>query len=256
MLEEQHRSYKKIGAFIKEELAKGNYPVGSRLPPERDYAQKFGVSRTVIREAIIMLEIEGIVEVKKGSGVYVLSLDLEKNDEPKLDFEQSLVYQSDIGPFELLQARQLFESGVAEFAAIQATRNDVIQLREILQREQETLNQGLDDYVEDELFHRAIANITQNEVIIRIQQSLWDHRSKSAMWKGLHARIANFDYRKQWLTDHEAILTAIQRKDALSARKAMWQHLENVKQKLFELSDVDDPNFDGYLFNTSPVIID
>ena len=47
----------------------------------------------------------------------------------------------------------------------------------------------------------------------------------------------------------------MQKKDPVLARKAMWQHLENVKQKLFELSDVDDPNFDGYLFNLSPVVV-
>lgn len=121
--------------------------------------------------------------------------------------------------------------------------------------ERENLQLGSQGYVEDEEFHCTIAEITQNEVLIRMQKCLWEYRTNSPMWKGLHARISNFDYRKQWLFDHESILNAIQRKDPALARKAMWQHLENVKQKLFELSDIDDPNFDGYLFNSSPVVV-
>ncbi|HDR0673685.1 FCD domain-containing protein [Pasteurella multocida] len=247
---DQLRSYKKIGLLLKEDLKQGIYKLGERLPPERDIAEHFGVSRTVIREAIIMLELEELVEVKKGSGVYVINL---PSDNKVLDLNMNPV--DDIGPFELLQARQLLESGIAEFAAIQASRNDVLLLREILKREKETLSLGQDDYIEDKEFHYSIAQITQNEVLIRMQAQLWDYRVSSPMWKGLHARISNFEYRKRWLADHEAILNAIQRKDPALARKAMWQHLENVKEKLFELSDVDAPEFDGYLFNISPVVV-
>ncbi|OOF69841.1 GntR family transcriptional regulator [Rodentibacter caecimuris] len=245
---EQLRSYKKIGALLRADLTTQLYKIGDRLPPERDIAERFGVSRTVIREALIMLELEGLVEVKKGSGVYVINL-------PEVGHKTTTTFSEDIGPFELLQARQLLESGIAEFAAIQATRNDILLLREILQRERKTLNLGLDDYVEDQLFHCTLAQITQNEVLINMQQNLWDFRFNSPMWKGLHSHISNFEYRQQWLIDHETILNAIQRKDPAMARKAMWQHLENVKQTLFELSDIDDPAFDGYLFNTSPVAV-
>lgn len=247
---ESPRSYKKIGAELKEDLNKGMYQIGDRLPPERDIAERFGVSRTVIREALIMLELEGLVSVRKGSGVYVIHIPQKEEVEQKPH-----TASNDIGPFELLQARQLIESGVAEFAAIQASRNDILVLKEILHRERETLKQGQDDYIEDQEFHIALAKMTQNEVLIKISQDLWDYRSTSPMWKGLHAHISNFTYRQQWLADHEAILSAIQRKDPAMARKAMWQHLENVKQKLFELSDIDDPEFDGYLFNLSPVVV-
>ncbi|MCK3655057.1 GntR family transcriptional regulator [Pasteurellaceae bacterium Macca] len=248
-IEEQSRSYKKIGALLREELSKGIYQLGERIPTEREIAERFGVSRTVIREALIMLELEGLVTVKKGSGVYVTNYPQNDN----VSFSNNTT--EDIGPFELLQARQLLESGIAEFAAIQASRNDLLVLRDILRREKETLEQGKDDYIEDEEFHLSLAKITQNEVLISLQTQLWDYRFHSDMWKGLHARISDFAYRKQWLTDHEAIVNAIQRKDPALARKAMWQHLENVKQTLFELSDIDDPEFDGYLFNTSPVVV-
>lgn len=242
------RSYKKIGSILREELIHGVYLIGDRLPPERDLAEKMNVSRTVVREAIIMLELENLVEVRKGSGVYVINLpgnNVQANDE--------FVYE-DVGPFELLQARQLFESSIAEFAAIQATRNDILYLKEILNREREALAQGDKDYHEDEEFHQAIAEITQNEALVQMQRDLWKYRN-NPMWKGLHSHIGNQEYRQNWLKDHEQILMSIQRKDPALAKKAMWQHLENVKQKLFELSDVEDPNFDGFLFNVNPVAV-
>ncbi|EIJ67235.1 FCD domain-containing protein [Pasteurella bettyae] len=247
MTPEDLRSYKKIGQELKVELLSGAYKVGDKLPAERDLSNYFNVSRTVIREAIIMLELENLVEVRKGSGVYVINL-------PKLNSE-GIEHLPDVGPFELLQARQLLESSIAEFAAIQATRADVLQLKEILERERNTLEHGDEDYIADEDFHKTIAEITQNEVIIRMQKDLWEYRINSPMWKGLHAHIPDQSYRHLWLKDHENIIAAIQRKDPVLARKMMWQHLENVKQKLFELSDLDDPNFDGYLFKVSPLVV-
>lgn len=248
--ENNFRSYKKIGELLKQDIISGKYKTGERLPPERDIAEFFGVSRTVIREALIMLELEELVTVKKGSGIYVREFVADKEQ------AVSELLSRDIGPFELLQARQLIESGIAEFAAMQVTRNDIMALKEILQRERNILEQEKDDYFEDQKFHFMIAKITQNEVLIRLQQELWNYRTNSSMWKGLHSHISNFTYRKLWITDHENILNALQRKDPIAAKKAMWQHLENVKQTLFELSDIDDPEFDGYLFNTSPIVIE
>ncbi|PJG84723.1 FCD domain-containing protein [Conservatibacter flavescens] len=249
MMNDELRSYKKIGLLLKARLEQGTYAIGDKLPTERELAEELGVSRTVIREALIMLELENLIDIRKGSGVYVINLPLHSaaNDEKK-DFV-------DIGPFELLQARQLLESSIAEFAAIQATKKDVEKLKNILNREKETLADGKEDYVADEDFHCMIAEITQNEVLIRMQRELWLYRNNSDMWKGLHQHIPDQSYRFLWLQDHENIISAIQRKDPASARKAMWQHLENVKEKLFELSDVNDPDFDGYLFSINPITV-
>ncbi|SUU37571.1 GntR family transcriptional regulator [Actinobacillus seminis] len=242
-----NRSYKKIGEQLKEELQQGLYKIGERLPPERDIAERFDVSRTVVREAIIMLELEGFVSVKKGSGVYVIALPCAQAD----NFSEPI---ADVGPFELLQARQLIESSIAEFAAIQATRNDILKLKEILNKERITLEQNINDYSVDQEFHSTLTEITQNEVLIQIQKDFWKYRDNS-MWKTLHLHIEDQHYRKLWLVDHEKILNAIQRKNPALAKKMMWQHIENVKQKLFELSDIEDPNFDGFLFNVNPVAV-
>jgi len=84
-------------------------------------------------------------------------------------------------------------------------------------------------------------------------KTLWARRQSSPMWQQLHTCTVNQDYRKAWLDDHEKILSALQRRDPAAARGAMWQHFENIKQTLLELSDVDDPHFDGFLFNSNPV---
>lgn len=241
------RSYIKIAQIIKDDLIKHSISVGEKLPPERTLAERFKVSRTLVREALIMLEIQGLVHIKKGSGVYLLKMPCE------LDINTDSQYEN-IGPFEMLQARQLVESGIAEFATLQVKPNDIQSLREILLLEKQRIEAGGQDDFEDEKFHLKIAEITQNNVLIQLQKELWRYR-QNKMWEGLHSHISNSKYRKLWLADHEKILCALQRKDPILAKKAVWQHLENVKEKLFELSDIESSEFDGFLYQQSPVLV-
>lgn len=245
-----NRLYQEIGNELKFLLKNGTYKIGDRLPPERDIAETFGVSRTVVREALIMLELENLILVKKGSGVYVIGL---PND--IFSIKDELIEQ-DYGPFELLQARQLIESHIAAFAASQIVKRDIVELKIILQQERDALEQDLQvDYSADEMFHIAIAKATKNSVLENLLNDLWQKRHSSKMWDKLHSRITDHSYRKKWLYDHEKILQALQIKDARAARQAMWQHLENVKQTLMMVSDNEDPDFDGYLFDSIPETI-
>ncbi|SPX12398.1 uxu operon transcriptional regulator [Escherichia coli] len=115
------RPYQEVGAMIRDLIIKTPYNPGERLPPEREIAEMLDVTRTVVREALIMLEIKGLVEVRRGAGIYVLDNSGSQNtDSPDANV------CNDAGPFELLQARQLLESNIAEFAALQATREDIV----------------------------------------------------------------------------------------------------------------------------------
>ncbi|BBF01880.1 hypothetical protein CHBNIII4_09700 [Haemophilus influenzae] len=67
-----NRTYTRIGQLLKQDISQGIYSIGDKLPTEREISEKFGVSRTIVREAMVMLEVEKLVEVKKGSGVYVV----------------------------------------------------------------------------------------------------------------------------------------------------------------------------------------
>lgn len=238
------RLYQEIGLALQERIRSGEFKVGDRLPPERDIAEEMHVSRSVVREAIIMLELQQMVEVRKGSGVYVLNMPQENQPSKPSDTRVG----SDIGPFELLQARQVLESQIAGFAAQHITKSDISRLREALDTERKQLETGHGDYDGDEMFHLTIAEASQNSVLSDIVQDLWARRDESSMWRQLHTHITDMNYRSAWLEDHEKVLIALQKRDPKGARDAMWQHLENVKQTLFELSDVDDPKFDGFLF--------
>ncbi|MBB4264567.1 FCD domain-containing protein [Roseospira visakhapatnamensis] len=239
------RRYQDVAEDLRRAIAEGGYRVGDRLWTERQIAADMDVSRSIVREAVIMLEIEGLVAVRKGSGIYLARL-------PDVGGGRT---QADIGPFELLQARQILESSIAAFAATMVTKGDILRMREALDMERRAIERNDDDYSGDELFHRLIAESSQNGVLVDMLDELWRKRKRSPMWARLHERIFDSGYRTRWLDDHQTILAALQCRNPAQARDAMWRHLENVRHTLLELSDVDDPQFDGYLFHTDPVAV-
>ncbi|AVF33776.1 GntR family transcriptional regulator [Rahnella sikkimica] len=237
------RLYQEIGSHLRRDIHAGKYAPGDRLPPERDIAESYSVSRSVVREALIMLELEKVVEVRKGSGVYVLH---QPDVLPTEDADRGY------GPFELLQARQLLESEVAAFAAMQATKTDILQMRDAIEAQKSCIARGVSDDVEDQRFHALLAQASQNSVLVKLVDDLWQIRQRSAMWEGIHQHVGDKNYSQIWLLDHQAILQAVLRRDAKAAKQAMWQHLENVKDMLLKVSDADDPSFDGFLFSSVP----
>ena len=120
--------------MLRNMIAQNQYAVGERLPPEREIAEMLAVTRTVVREALIMLEIEGLIEVRRGAGIFVISTPSTPAQQPPVTAQCN-----DAGPFELLQARQLLESNIAEFAALQATREDIVKMRQALLLEEQEL---------------------------------------------------------------------------------------------------------------------
>ena len=247
----QHRPYQEVGALIRDLIVKTPYRPGDRLPPEREIAEMLDVTRTVVREALIMLEIKGLVEVRRGAGIYVLDNAAGESAAESADMNHC----NDAGPFELLQARQLLESNIAEFAALQATREDIIKMRQALQLEERELASSAPGGSEsgDMQFHLAIAEATHNSMLVELFRQSWQWRENNPMWIQLHSHLDDTHYRKEWMGDHKQILAALIKKDARAAKLAMWQHLENVKQRLLEFSNVDDIDFDGYLFDSWPL---
>src|SRR5471032_3416553 len=168
------RLYQEIGGHLRRDIHGGKYAPGDRLPPERDIAESFSVSRSVVREALIMLELEGVVDVRKGSGVYVLTPPPEASG-------KWTAFQGDsgFGPFELLQARQLLESEVAAFAATQATKADILKMRDAIELERGFIERGEADETADELFHTLLAQASQNSVLANMVADLWQIRKHS-----------------------------------------------------------------------------
>lgn len=244
---EPRRLYQQLAAELKARIEQGVYPVGDKLPAERCIADEKNVSRTVVREAIIMLEVEGYVEVRKGSGIHVIA-NHPKHQPPADETLEFVNY----GPFELLQARQLIESNIAEFAATQVTKQDIMKLMEI--QEHARKEKCFRDSEWDLRFHVQVALATQNTALASIVEKMWTQRVHNPYWKKLHDHL---DQRSvdHWCDDHDQILKALIRKDPHAAKVAMWQHLENTKQMLFnETSDDFEFNADRYLFAENPVV--
>jgi len=245
---EVSRLYQKVASELKQQITSGQYAIGDRLPAERLIAEAMAVSRTVVREAIIMLEVEGMVDVRKGSGIHVVGT------EPR--YQPLVAEQEDefltAGPFELLQARQLLESNIAEFAATQVTKQDIMALLAIQETAQK--EDRARDSQWDKQFHIQVAKATQNSVLVTLVEKVWQHREHNPYWRKLHEHIDDRAM-ESWCEDHEQILKALMRKDPKAAKLAMWQHLENTKQMLFQATTVDDDLVDDrYLFAENPVV--
>ncbi|AWQ21140.1 Glc operon transcriptional activator [Pantoea ananatis] len=248
-LTESRRLYQQLASELKRRIENGVYQVGEKLPAERLIAEEMEVSRTVVREAIIMLEVEGYVEVRKGSGIHVIA----SQQQNRVVESSSQLEFAAFGPFELLQARQLIESNVAEFAATQVTRQDIVDLMAIQEKARQ--EDHFRDSEWDMRFHVRIAQSTQNSALAAIVEKMWLHRLHNPYWLKLHEHI---DQRSivSWCDDHDQILKALIRKDPAASKLAMWQHLENTKQMLFNATADDfEFNVDRYMFSENPVVL-
>ncbi|QBH95569.1 transcriptional regulator ExuR [Limnobaculum zhutongyuii] len=241
------RLYQQIATELKRRIEQGVYAVGEKLPAERLISDEMNVSRTVVREAIIMLEVEGYVDVRKGSGIHVISNQAKTRVMPHSGLEFA-----SCGPFELLQARQLIESNIAEFAATQVTKEDLLKLMEI--QEHARKEDRFRDSEWDLKFHIQVAMSTHNTAMATIVEKMWSQRVLNPYWRKLHEHIDERSI-ESWCDEHDKILKALTRKDPYAAKVAMWEHLENTKQMLFNATSEDfEFNVDRYMFAENPVV--
>ena len=211
------RMFWRIVEEIEAAIINGEYTPGSRLPPERELAEKFDVSRPTIREAIIALEVREKIEVKTGSGIYVLGSSTGLHPANK------------INAFELTQARALVEGEIAALAAKTITKEELVELEKTL-----TMMENK-SYVEeaDELFHQIIANATRNGALIKSFQNLWSLRASSRQIITDYNSVCSKDNKKT-LDEHAAIYKALATNDASEARLAMHKHFNRLINVLFE----------------------
>ena len=162
-----NRSSQKLAKAI----ASGKYEVGQRLPSERELAQTFGVSRPTVREAIIALELDGLVEVRLGSGVYVMNR-LAAHGHGAREGHR---------PFELLEARRAIEGEACRARGAAHRRCAARAASELIaeMRDDNLHNEILMSEDADRRFHELIASSTQNSGIIAAVQMLWDARARS-----------------------------------------------------------------------------
>lgn len=213
---EPRRLYRQIAEQLRARMASGEFPVGARLPPERDLAARFSVSRPSVREALIALEVEGLVEVRMGSGIYVVAL------EPA---GMRLPLGDSFGPFEILRARQLVEGELAALAARQMSAEQVSGLRDTLVLMEEDAGRGRVPMRGDRLFHLRIAQVADNGPLLRVVTQWFDERH-NPMFEQLGQHFENEPNWVAAIAEHGRVVEAIAAGAPQRARAAMQVHLQ------------------------------
>ena len=215
------RSYQRLAAQVFALIAAGEFKAGERLPSERALAERFDVSRTSVREAIIALELQGAVEVRGGSGIYVSQTAAVAPRGP------SFMPATGPGPFELLRARALIESEIAYEAAKTRQDADLDRIFSALSDMRDHMDDKVANEAADRQFHLRIAESTGNSVLLQMVTAMWDH-AKGPVWAKIDEHFHTPAMRLASQEDHQRIFTALLGRDPDGARAAMRAHLERV----------------------------
>jgi DNA-binding FadR family transcriptional regulator len=221
---EPQRLYRQIAEQLRALIASGEFSPGSRLPAERDIAKQLGVSRPSVREALIALEVEGVIDVRTGSGIYVRACEAANGAAAHRPQEQD---PGEWGPLELMRARELVEGEVAALAARNAKRAQIATIASALSQMRDEAGAGIVPREGDEAFHSAVAQACGNEVLRDTVHGYWQARSGP-----LFERLGDyFENPASWtaaLVEHGAVLAAIREHDPAAARLAMQAHLKKA----------------------------
>jgi GntR family transcriptional repressor for pyruvate dehydrogenase complex len=210
----------KVAEMMLDTILSHRLEVGDRLPSERELGEQFGVSRTVVREAVRALVAKGVIEVRSGSGLRVAAVDASAVSE-----SMSLYLRGGTLDFEKVhEVRSVLEVHLAGVAAGRASDADIAVLRAVHERMQREIADVEAAALDDLEFHRTIARTTHNELYLVLMDSigsaLIDIRREN-----LGSGSAAFT-----LEQHAAILDRIANRDPEGARRAMAEHLEGVAE--------------------------
>ena len=214
---ESRRLYQQIADQIRDLIDRGGFEAGTRLPAERDLALQLGVSRPSLREALIALDVEGRVEVRSGSGVYVSAAKPGPAPGRTAAMGES--------PSQLMEARSVIEGEVVTLACARITQEPLARLREILKDMGAAIERRRARVDLDREFHLTLAEMAGNAVLSRLVGELFDERHSP-----ISAKISSrFETTRTWksaLAEHEAILEAVAARDPIAAQTAMRAHLK------------------------------
>ena len=216
---EPQRLYRQIADQLRTLIQSGEFVAGSRLPAERDLAKQLGVSRPSVREALIALEVEGWVEVRTGSGVYVLDRAQHTQSAEKT------IATTEWGPLELIRARRVVEGEMAAIAALQAKRKHLDAMRQALADMRRDASAGVLPLEGDRAFHSAIVESTGNVVLVETVHSFWDSR-RGPLFTRLGGYFETVQSWRSAIAEHTTILDAIAAHDGPAARAAMHTHMD------------------------------
>ncbi|MBD2841869.1 FadR/GntR family transcriptional regulator [Erythrobacter rubeus] len=217
------RLFQSVAEQIAQLIDEGAYPPGTRLPGERELAEKLGVSRVTIREAEIALQAVGRLEIKTGSGVYV--------SENKPLVGDALPSAS---AFEVTEARLLVESESAALAAHHISDEAIARLEILVERMRTGTPEEADEA--DEQFHLTIAESSNNAAMVHTIQSLWRMREEIPEVKATYQAVCIHDAESR-TEEHRAVFDALKARDPAGARAAMREHFHRLLENMLEATE-------------------
>jgi GntR family transcriptional repressor for pyruvate dehydrogenase complex len=228
--------YKSKGAIIAEQILmkieSGEYPPGSRLPAERGISELMGVSRPSVREAISALQIIGIIESRPGDGNYVAEL----LDFGGLSFQLKNIFDESDSPYEILQARRVFETGAVRLAIEEATDEDIENISDIWKEKKELGSSG--DYnaytrMGNEL-HLSIARAARNRIVLSVIERLLDITDQP-LWPRMRKQYLekNPTQMQKSLDIHDRLIRAVQKRDSYEAILVVEEHFNLLIGQLY-----------------------
>ena len=213
--------YEEVARQIERFIVEGGLKPGDKLPPERELAEMFQVSRSSLRDAIRTLELMGLLEPRQGEGTVVCDLSADSLVNPL----SALLVRKRALVAELLDVRKMLEPPLAGRAARNASPEEIAYLEDILRRQGEKVRRGELAIEEDSEFHYNIAVAAKNSVVLKVLDVLMDllrvSRERSLQVEG---RL------QKSFAGHRRIFSAIRRRDVAAAEAAMRQHLEKIEE--------------------------
>jgi GntR family transcriptional repressor for pyruvate dehydrogenase complex len=214
------RIYEHIVEQIRALIREGRWAPGDQIPPERELAERFKVSRTSVREALRALEMQGVIDSRQGGGTFVRTADTEALVPPLA----AAILRGRRELAEVLEVRELIEPGIARRAAERATLEHVSELETLLQRQRECIAEGRPFVDEDTAFHYTLARAADNHILLRLHNVILDVLRESRQ-SYLHVP----DRPQTSLRGHEAILGAVKAQDGEAAYQASLEHITEVR---------------------------
>jgi len=221
---------KKISAQIAEQIRNsimsGEFVPGDRLPPERELAEMFGVSRPSVREALNILGASGLVEVLQGGGTTVKSL-MEQGSGNALS---DMIRVEQERALDVIEVRKCMESWTAYFAAKRALPEDLRRMEQIIDGMRQNLETLQPSEDLDANFHIVVARATHNIVWLHLMQNIFDAMKEfqRGVWRAVYLTEED---QKQLFSHHQGVYQAINNRDAERARLLMLEHLGFAEER-------------------------
>jgi DNA-binding FadR family transcriptional regulator len=215
------RLYRQIADQITRLIDSREFAVGSKLPAERELSEALGVSRPSLREALIALEVEGLVEVRGGSGVFVL----ERRAPARREMGGAVPSP---GPFDIIRARWIIESECAYLAATNATPEQLQRMKSALGLMQEHGSKRFEATAADERFHLTLAEASGNSALFLVVQQLWELRT-GVLYLQFESHFTGEAILNEAVEEHRQLLNALAARDPDAARQAMRTHVKNAE---------------------------